>query len=97
MIHDWNDEQAQAILRRCREAMRDDAKLMLVEGVYPERVDRSLASRGAAANDVNMLVVSGGRQRSEREFRELFEASGFQLTGVTPTPANVCLIEGEPV
>lgn len=97
VIHDWDDEKAAAILRRCRAAMSDDARLMLVEGVYPEQVDRSLASRGAAANDVNMLVVSGGRQRSEREFRELFAASGFRLANITPTPANVCLIEGEPI
>ena len=67
-----------------------------MEGVYPERIDRSLASRGAAANDVNMLVCTGGRQRSEREFRELYEAAGFRLTRIVPTPANVCVIEGRP-
>jgi hypothetical protein len=53
-------------------------------------------SRAAAANDVNMLVVAGGRQRSEAEFRELFRGSGFSLTSITPAE-NVCVIEGEPV
>jgi hypothetical protein len=97
VIHDWDDEQATAILGRCRAAMNDDGTLLLVEGVYPERIDRSLGSRGAAANDVNMLVVTGGRQRSEREFRELYAAAGFRLTRIVPTPANVSVIEGRPV
>jgi hypothetical protein len=73
--------------------MRAGAKLLIVEGVYPPRIDQSQASRGAAANDVNMLVVTGGRQRSEAEFRALFEASGFRLTRIVPTPAGSCVIE----
>jgi len=97
VIHDWDDERANAILCRCRAAMSDDATLLLVEGVYPERIDRSLGSRGSAANDVNMLVCTGGRQRSEREFRELYAAAGFELVRIVPTPANVCVIEGRPV
>jgi hypothetical protein len=52
--------------------MPSHGKLLIVEGVYPARIDGSLASRGAAANDVNMLVSTGGRQRSEEEFRELY-------------------------
>jgi hypothetical protein len=96
VIHDWNDERAAAILCNCRAAMPPHGKLLIVEGVYPAQVDRSLTSRGAAANDVNMLVCTGGRQRSEAEFRELFAASGFSLTRVVPTMAPVCVIEGEP-
>jgi hypothetical protein len=41
-----------------------------------------------------MLVVSGGRQRSEAEFRELYRAAGFELTKIVPTPARLALIEG---
>jgi hypothetical protein len=76
--------------------MRPQAVLLIVEGVYPPRIDQSAASRGAAANDVNMLVVSGGRQRSETEFRTLFEAAGFRLTRILPTLAGACIIEGAP-
>jgi orsellinic acid C2-O-methyltransferase len=95
VIHDWNDKQAAAILKNCREAMPEHGKLLIVEGVYPARIDQSLAGRGAAANDVNMLVSTGGRQRSEDEFRELFAAAGMRLTRVVPTSARVCVIEGE--
>jgi SAM-dependent methyltransferase len=97
VIHDWDDERARDILATCRRAMRPGARLMLVEGVYPARVDRSLASRGAAANDVNMLVNTGGRQRSEEEFRTLFEASGFALARIVPLPGGPSVIESHPV
>jgi hypothetical protein len=77
--------------------MRPGARLLVAEGVYPPRVDQSLESRGAAANDVNMLVATGGRQRSEQEFRALYESAGFALTKVVPTLSPmVSLIEGMP-
>jgi hypothetical protein len=75
--------------------MSPDAKLLLVEGVYPERVDTSLESKGAAANDVNMLVCTGGRQRSEAEFRSLYERAGFTLDRIIPA-AMVSILEGSP-
>ena len=85
VIHDWNDDRAAEILRNCRRAMGAEAKLLILEGVYPPRIDQSDESRGAAANDVNMLVCTGGRQRSEAEFRNLYEAAGFRLTRILPT------------
>jgi len=94
VIHDWNDDRATAILRTCRRAMAAEAKLLIVEGVYPARIDQSDESRGAAANDVNMLVCTGGRQRSEAEFRSLYEAAGFRLTRIVPTQTPVKVIEG---
>lgn len=97
VIHDWNDERSVAILRNCHRAMPAHARLLIVEGVYPPRIDGSLESRGAAANDVNMLVATGGRQRSEAEFRSLYDAAGFRLTRIVPSPARVAVIEGERV
>jgi orsellinic acid C2-O-methyltransferase len=96
VIHDWDDARAGAILGRCRDAMGADGTLLIVEGVYPESIDRSLESAGAAANDVNMLVCTGGRQRSEEEFRTLLGAAGFRLSRVVPTLARVGIIEGRP-
>ena len=94
VIHDWDDARAVRILATCRRAMRPEAKLLIVEGVYPPRVDASPESRGAAANDVNMLVCTGGRQRSEMEFRDLYAAAGFRLTRIVPTMAMSSVIEG---
>jgi SAM-dependent methyltransferase len=97
VIHDWNDEKARAILRGVRAVVPPHGRLLIVEGVYPPRIERTLEGRGAAANDVNMLVSTGGRQRSEAEFRELYAASGFRLTALVPTLARVSVIEGVPV
>ena len=94
VIHDWDDAQAGRILASCARALAPGAKLLIAEGVYPPRIDASLESRGAAANDVNMLVATGGRQRSEAEFRALYEAAGFELTRIVPTAARLALIEG---
>ena len=96
VIHDWNDDRAGEILRNCRRAMGAEAKLLILEGVYPPRIDQSDESRGAAANDVNMLVCTGGRQRSGAEFRHLYEAAGFSLTRILPTQTPVKVIEGIP-
>jgi hypothetical protein len=95
VIHDWNDERATDILRSIRRAIGDSsAKLLLVEGIYPAKVDGE--TRGAAANDCNMMVATGGRQRSESEFRALFERAGFRLARVIPA-GMVWLIEGAPM
>ena len=88
------NDRAGEILRSCRRAMGAAARLLIVEGVYPARIDQSDESRGAASNDVNMLVCTGGRQRSEAEFRTLYAAAGFRLTRIIPTPTPVRIIEG---
>jgi SAM-dependent methyltransferase len=95
VIHGWDDDRAVRILERCRRAMSPTAKLLIVEGVYPPHVDHSPESRAAVANDVNMLVCTGGRQRSEAEFRRLYEQAGFRLTRIVPL-AVAFVIEGMP-
>ena len=44
--------------------------------------------------DLNMLVMTGGRERTEREFRRLFDAAGLVVTRMTPTLAPQWTIEG---
>jgi SAM-dependent methyltransferase len=94
VIHDWDDARAVTILKNCHRAMGPQGKLLIVEGIYPPRIDQSNTSWGAASNDVNMLVCTGGRQRSEAEFRSLYGAAGFTLTRIIPTQARSSVIEG---
>ena len=70
VINDWTDD-AQMILRNCRRAMSANGKLLIVEGVYPPRIVESALSRVPPTNDMNMMVSTGCRQRSEAEFRAL--------------------------
>ena len=44
--------------------------------------------------DLNMLVMTGGRERTEEEFRRLYDASGFRLTRIVPTESPFSVIEG---
>ena len=96
VIHDWDDDQSIAIFKNCHRAMRKNGKLLLVELVLPGRMDRSEAGQIAFGFDLLMLVDTNGRERTEAEYRAIFEKSGFKLTGVKPTgsPYGYCVIEG---
>jgi hypothetical protein len=85
ILHDWDDERAVRILRNCRQAMGERARLLTVEVVLPDRVGTAPAG---CRNDVHMLVLTGGRERTESEYRALLCAAGLQLTRVIPTRAR---------
>ncbi|MGB7921759.1 MAG: methyltransferase, partial [Pyrinomonadaceae bacterium] len=90
IIHDWDEASAINILKNCRRAMRPDAKLLLVEGVL------SCGDTPAIGKlvDLQMLLMPGGRERTEEEYRQLLEAAGFRLTSITPTRSPLSVIEG---
>ena len=90
IIHDWNDEQSVAILKNCHRVLPDGGKLILVEAVVPATSEPHFSK----FIDLNMLVMTGGRERTEAEFRKLYEASGFTLTRVVPTESPFSVIEG---
>lgn len=91
VLHGHNDEEAIAILKNCHQAMVENAKLLLVERmVVPSGPDAFLAK----FLDLNMMMlVTGGCQRTETEYRNIIEASGFELTKIVPTKAGVSVIE----
>jgi hypothetical protein len=93
VIHDWDDERSVTILRRCREAMAAAARLVLVEILVPERAGTSPLDLMIAGTDLNMLVMAGGRERTEREYRGLIDAAGLRVTRIIPTPSAFSLIE----
>jgi SAM-dependent methyltransferase len=90
VIHDWDDEQAIRILDNCRRAMTPNGKVLVVEMVLPSRDEPSIGT----LLDLNMLVMNGGRERTEEEFRQLFDAAGLQVTRLIPTLAPQFVIEG---
>ncbi|GLW63425.1 methyltransferase [Actinomadura rubrobrunea] len=81
VIHDWDDEKAAAILRTCRAAMTPEARVLIVEPVLPPLVTPEY--RRAIMSDVNMLVATGGRERTEAEFRDLLAAAGLRQVSIS--------------
>ena len=89
VLHDWDDEEAIAILRNCREAMRPDGRVLVVETVIP-------SGNGECFGkwlDLMMLVV-GGRERTRDQYLELFTEAGLRVTRVVPTAHEVSVLEG---
>lgn len=91
ILHDWDDEQSLTILRNCRRAMTQDGRLLLLEQVMPDGDAPSYAK----LLDLMMLVLLGGKERTESEWRALLAAGGFELLEITPRPATN-LIEAAP-
>ncbi len=93
-IHDWDDEKSMLIFKKCREAMKNGARLLIIEPAVPERVGSSSHDGVIIGSDLNMLVMTGGRERTEAEFRALLEASGLRIARiVTAPPTAFSLIE----
>lgn len=80
VFQDWGDDEARAILRTCRAHMPASATLLIVGTVLPETADTSAPV--AYFTDVNMMVVAGGRERTEGEFRAMLTESGFTVRSV---------------
>lgn len=89
IIHDWNDEKSSIILNNCHRAMPDHGKLLLVESILPPGNEPSPAK----LIDMIMLLMTGGRERTEAEYRSLLRSNGFELTRVIPTPSMLSIIE----
>jgi hypothetical protein len=75
ILHDWDDEPAAAICRTIRSAASPGARLLIMESVIPP----GNGPEGAKWLDLLMLVLAGGRERTEPEWRELLGATGFDV------------------
>ena len=92
VLHDWTDEQCVQILRNCRKVIPSHGRVLIVEFSVPPANEASLGKDA----DMIMLAFPGGKERTNEEYRALYEASGFRLHGVTPTRSAVCVVEGRP-
>jgi hypothetical protein len=93
IIHDWTDEQSLIILRNIRKVIRDDGRLLVIESIIPPGNEPSFGK----LLDLNMMVIPGGKERTEVEYRDLFAKAGFKLERIVPTAAEVSIIEGLPI
>jgi hypothetical protein len=95
VIHDWNDEKTIAILKVIRAAIAPHGRLVLLETM----LRRDGTTVYPALSDLNMLLMTGGCERTEEEYRALYRAAGFELTRTvaTKSPTGTTVIEGRPI
>jgi len=90
IIHDWDDEKSLTILRNCHAVMSPGNKLLLVESVIPPGNDPFMGK----FLDLTMMLIPGGKERTEDEYRELYDTAGYDLVRIVPTRTDVSVVEG---
>ena len=90
IIHDWDDDKSLTILKNCHAVMSPGNKLLLVESVIPPGNDPFMGK----FLDLTMMLIPGGKERTEDEYRELYDKAGFDLVRIVPTSTEVSVIEG---
>jgi SAM-dependent methyltransferase len=91
VLHDWDDDRAVAILAECRKAMAKDGRVLIVERLIPDNPEQALPT---LLSDLNMLIVTGGKERTNAEYSSLLTRAGLILDRVTPVSFPYGVIEG---
>lgn len=89
VIHDWDDGSALKILRKCYGAMRREAKLLIVEPILETTEGKNYAK----CMDVLMMAVTGGKERTEEDYRFLLKEAGFKVDSITHTDTEFAIIQ----
>ena len=97
ILHDWDDERSATILRNCRRAMAPGGRVLIVEKVIPDVITAGdlEATEVVLADLIMLTLMSGGRERTEADFRALLAAAGLAVTTITDpvTPQGERIIE----
>lgn len=89
ILHDWDDERSGAVLKNCRRAITQHSRMLVVESV----IGAGNAPSIGKCMDLQMLALTGGRERTEAEFAKLLQSAGFQIDRVIPLFDDLCAIE----
>ena len=93
VLHDWDDQQAIDILRNCHRSMVGGGRVLIVERLIPDEPGDAVAT---LLSDINMLVITGGRERTNAEYADLLELAGLRIGTVRPVAFPYGIIEGFP-
>ena len=89
VLQDRNDAECHSILANIRKAIVAGGTVVIVETMLGPGPDSALKN----FLDLNMMVMTGGRERAEAAFQVLLENAGFRLTRVVPTGSLVSIVE----
>ena len=91
ILHDWSDDECQQILSHCRQSMAPGGCVLAIDSVIAPGND----PQWGKLLDVNMMVLTDGRERTEAEFCELFDSAGLRLDRVVPTQCPLSIVVGK--
>jgi hypothetical protein len=91
VLHDWDDARAAHILRNCRVAMVEGGRVLVVERLI---ADNPADAVPVLLSDLNMLVFTGGPERTNAEYGRLLANAGLTLREVRAVAAPYGVIEG---
>ena len=97
ILDDWDDTACHRILRNIRSVIPPEGRVVVVDRLLPEHVIDDASLRVNLLMDLTMLMTHKGRERTEKEFRRMFEQTGFALAPVRTTPTGHGILEGVPV
>jgi hypothetical protein len=92
ILHDWPDDRAADILAVCRRAMHPGARLLVIDTLLPDTATDDPVARMKFFYDLNMFVMFGARERTERELQTMVEAAGFAVDRVLPTEPTATIV-----
>jgi O-methyltransferase domain/Dimerisation domain len=90
IVHGMDDAKAARVLRNCREAMTSGGRLLVIQAIVPS----GNAPARIKVSDILHLVSGGGQERTEAQYRTLFDASGFSLVKIHPASSSFSILEG---
>jgi hypothetical protein len=93
IVHDWDDEHVSLILHNCHQVITNNSKLLIIERVIPPGNEAHFGKMV----DIEMLTLTGGRERTEDEYQTLLRSFGFELKFIRPTSTAHDIMEAIPV
>jgi ubiquinone/menaquinone biosynthesis C-methylase UbiE len=98
MIHDWDDYNAEKILVNCRRVLAAGGRILVIERAMPYGAKERASVPGSVLSDINMtdlnmMVMTSGRERTVGEYQSLFARAGLELIRVIPTRTAMNVLE----
>jgi hypothetical protein len=91
VLHDWDDGRTVQILRACRGAISPGGRVLIIERLVPQDTRQAVP---VLLSDLNMLLLSGGQERTNSEYAALMAAAGLRPGRIQPVAAPYGVIEG---
>ena len=97
ILHNWRDDECIKILKKCKEAIpKVGGKVMIVEIILDLEDDDEDLIRSKYSLDLDMMVATGGKERTEEEWKVLINSAGFSGLEIVPIMAIQSVIVAYP-